>query len=156
MTTVTVHQCIPLPPTPLALSEILTIAHAANPTLIEAMEISEPTADIHVLAFTLKHLFAEFGMPQVAGVLRLRCTQPGIYVLDGEQEGMIEHLEILTVEIHSGPTPKATIDCTIRMLPNTPDIVVPALKRIFRKAATNTGALLASVAQQRDLNQSNE
>lgn len=156
MTSVTVHQSIPLPPVPLALSELLTIAHAANPTLIETMEISEPTADIHIIAFTLKHLFAELGMPRAAGVLQLRCTQPGTYVLDGVREGLMEHLEMLTVDIHSEPASEATINCTIRMIPNTPDIVVQALKRIFRKAATNTGVLVASVVQQRDLNKSNE
>lgn len=156
MASVTVHQCIPLPPTPLALADILTVAHAANPALIEALEISEPTADVHVLAFTLKHLFAELGMPQVTGVLRLRCAQPGIYVLDGEQEGLLGNVEALTIGIHSEPAPEATIDCTVRTLPNTPAIVVQAMRRIFRKAADNTGVLIASVAQQRDMNKNNE
>jgi hypothetical protein len=155
MSTVTINKAIPLPPTPLAFDKLLTIAHAANPTLIECLDISQPDNVTYSVTFTMAHLFSELGMPRMSGVLEIGLVHDDHgtrYSLQGDREGLLASLTDLNIYIQNQPVPEATIHCTIDVPTGTPQIVVQALRRIFRQAAQNTAVGAASLCVHRDLN----
>ena len=152
------NSIIPTPIQDLALDQLITLVHVANPGLAERVEITQPATNTWLVSFRLVHLFKEFGVPQGAGEFRvLKKEEPvtegsAVYEVEPQEEGVLSAIKHLRVTIRDAEPYDTEVDCGVQTDEGTPELVTTMLERIFQQALQRTGTLIASVAADKDVN----
>jgi hypothetical protein len=133
--------CEPTHNPDLTIDSLLPMVSRANPGLIELLDVTSSVPNSWNLAFRLKHLFVEFGMPQLSGDLVLRQQPDGSVVTDAVTEGLLSAIRSVRVTISNDPAPHIRLVCHIDVNDTCPPLVIAGGRRILTKALQRTAAL---------------
>jgi hypothetical protein len=138
-------RCEPTHNPYLTINSLLPMVSRANPGLIElldvTLDVTSAVSNSWNLAFRLKHLFAEFGMPQIGGNLVLRQQRDGSVVADTVTEGPLSGIRSVRVTVSDDPEPHVRLVCSIGVDDTCPPLVIAGARRILTKALQRTAAL---------------
>ncbi len=134
-------RCEPTHNPDLTIDSLLPMVSRANSGLIELLDITGTVSNSWNLAFRLKHLFAEFGMPQIGGNLVLRRQADGSVVADTVSEGPLSAIRSVRVTVSDDPEPHVRLVCSIDVNDTCPPLVIAGARRILTKALQRTAAL---------------
>lgn len=152
-----------MPRANLTFENLLDFAHAANTGLIEHLRVQPDDDERSLVSFRLKHLFREFGVPQVEG--ELTFVKRGMHEEDGvgcEYSALLPGEDAMSEVRHlsicmPGSVPGVAV---VRYRADVPDempnMVLHAAERVFRQAVVRTEAMIASMVKDNGLQTSQE
>lgn len=118
----------------LTIDSFLPMVSHANIGLIEQLDINHQQSGVWEINFRLKHLFREFGMPQISGDMVLREQSSGTLIAETITDGTLASIKSVSLTISNDPEPHVHLICNIDIDDNCPPLVVAGARRILTKA----------------------